>query len=59
MANKKNIVLHDFKKYWVKDTAQGSLITLCYGKKDSVLEIDCRWKDLKRDASGRVHNDKT
>ena len=56
--NKKNIVLNDFKKFWIKDTAQGSLITLCYGKNDQVMEIDCRWRDRNRDASGRVHNAK-
>ena len=56
--NRKIIVLNDFKKYWVEDTAQGSLIKLCYGKKDNVLEIDCRWSDRNRDASGRVHNGK-
>lgn len=56
--NRKIIVLNNFKKYWVEDTAQGSLIKLCYGKKDNVLEIDCRWRDRNRDASGRVHNAK-
>ena len=56
--NRKIIVLNDFKKYWVKDTAQGSVITLCYGKNDQVMEIDCRWKGRNRDASGRVHNGK-
>lgn len=56
--NKKIIVLHDFKKFWIKDTAQGSVITLCYGAKNNVMEIDCRWKDRKRDARGRVINAK-
>jgi len=55
---RKTIVLNDFKKFWIKDTSQGSVITLCYGKNDNVMEIDCRWKDRKRDASGRVHNGK-
>ena len=58
MAKSKIIVLNDFKKYWVEDTAQGSLIKLCYGKNDSVLEIDCRWRDRKREAGGRVVSEK-
>ena len=55
---KKTIVLNNFKKFWIKDTAQGSLITLCYGKNDQVMEIDCRWSDRKREAGGRVVNAK-
>jgi len=58
VENKKIIVLHDFKKFWIRDTAQGSVITLCYGLKDQVMEIDCRWKNRKRDAGGRVINAK-
>ena len=32
------------------------LITLCYGKDDRKLEVDCRWRDRKRAAGGRVVN---
>jgi len=52
------IILNDYKKYWIEDTAQGSLIKICYGKNDQVLEIDCRWSDRKRGAGGRVVNAK-
>ena len=55
---RKTIVLNDFKKFWIRDTAQGSIITLCYGPKDQVMEIDCRWSDRKREAGGRVVNKK-
>lgn len=51
------IYLLDYKKYWVEDTAQGHLIKICYGKNDNVLEIDCRWKNRKRDKQHRVVND--
>jgi hypothetical protein len=58
MSIGKTIVLEDYKKYWVNDTAQGHLIKICYGKNDQVLEIDCRWKDRKRTTGNRVINDK-
>ena len=40
MSTGKTIVLEDYKKYWISDTAQGHLIKICYGKNDQVLEID-------------------
>ena len=52
------IVLNNYKKYWVTDTAQGHLIKICHGNNDEVLEIDCRWDKRKRDKGGRVINDK-
>jgi len=57
-ASNKNetIVLNGYKKYWVSDTAQGHLIKICYGDHDKVLEIDCRWKDRKRDKTNRVND---
>ena len=58
MSTGKTIVLEDYKKYWISDTAQGHLIKICYGKNDQVLEIDCRWKDRKRIIGNRVINDK-
>ena len=58
MSTRKTIVLEDYKKYWVNDTAQGHLIKICYGKNDQVLEIDCRWKDRKRTTGNRVINNK-
>jgi len=57
MFNGKTIVLEDYKKYWVSDTAQGHLIKICYGKNDQVLEIDLRWNSRKRDKQNRVVND--
>ena len=58
MSTGKTIVLEDYKKYWINDTAQGHLIKICYGEHDKVLEIDCRWKDRKRTEGNRVINDK-
>lgn len=58
MLRSKKIILSDFKKFWITDTTQGSLITLCYGKDDRKLEVDCRWRDRKRAAGGRVVNKK-
>jgi len=54
MVKNKDIVVHDYKKYWISDTAQGSLIKICYGKNDKVMTIDLRWGDRKRVAGGRV-----
>jgi len=58
VAKIKTIVLNNYKKYWVRDTAQGHLIKICHGKKDDVLEIDCRWKDRERTDGNRVINKK-
>jgi len=55
MTKTKNIVINNYKKYWVSDTAQGHLIKICYGDKDKVMEIDLRWKDRKRDKDNRVN----
>ena len=54
MAKTKTIVVNDYKKYWISDTAQGSVIKICHGNSDSILEIDMRWRDRKREAGGRV-----
>jgi hypothetical protein len=56
MTKTKHIVINNYKKYWVSDTAQGHLIKICYGDKDKVMEIDLRWKDRKRDSDSRVNN---
>jgi len=55
---KKNMVINNYKKYWVTDTEQGHLITICHGHKDKVLEIDLRWDSRKRDNNNRVINEK-
>ena len=55
MSKEKQIVINNYKKYWVTDTAQGHLIKICYGDKDQVMEIDLRWKDRKRDSDNRVN----
>jgi len=55
MSKTKHIVINNYKKYWVSDTAQGHLIKICYGDKDKVMEIDLRWKDRKRDKDNRVN----
>jgi len=52
----KTIVINDYKKYWISDTAQGSLIKICHGKDDQVLTIDLRWKDRRRTHGNRVIN---
>jgi hypothetical protein len=52
----KTIVINDYKKYWISDTAQGSLIKICHGKDDQVLTIDLRWKDRRRTNGNRVIN---
>jgi hypothetical protein len=44
MGKVKHIVINNYKKYWVSDTAQGHLIKICHGDKDQVTEIDLRWK---------------
>jgi hypothetical protein len=51
----KTIVIDQYKKYWVSDTAQGHLIKICHGKDgEQVTEIDLRWPDRKRDKQNRV-----
>lgn len=54
MSNAKTIVINNYKKYWISDTAQGHLIKICHGHNDKVLEIDLRWKDRKRTNGNRV-----
>jgi hypothetical protein len=56
MGKVKHIVIHNYKKYWVSDTAQGHLIKICHGKNDQVTEIDLRWKNRKRDTTNRVND---
>jgi hypothetical protein len=56
MGKVKHIVINNYKKYWVSDTAQGHLIKICHGDNDYVTEIDLRWKDRKRDSDSRVNN---
>ena len=53
----KSIVINNYKKYWISDTAQGHLIKICHGNNDQVLEIDLRWSSRKRDKQNRVVND--
>ena len=54
---KNNIVINNYKKYWITDTEQGHLITICHGHKDNVIEIDLRWDGRKRDHNNRVINE--
>ena len=56
MSNGKTIVINNYKKYWISDTAQGHLIKICHGNNDKVLELDLRWNNRKRDNSKRVIN---
>jgi hypothetical protein len=58
MPKIKHIVINDYKKYWITDTAQGHLIKICHGDKDQVTEIDLRWSNRKRDRSNRVINER-
>ena len=57
MSRNKSIVINNYKKYWISDTAQGHLIKICHGNNDQVLEIDLRWSSRKRDKQNRVIND--
>jgi hypothetical protein len=57
MPKIKHIVINDYKKYWVSDTAQGHLIKICHGNNDQVIELDLRWSSRKRDKQNRVVND--
>ena len=50
----KTIVINNYKKYWVSDTAQGHLIKICHGDNDKVTTIDLRWDGRKRDKQNRV-----
>jgi len=54
MSQNKTIVINNYKKFWVSDTAQGHLIKICHGANDKVLEIDLRWEDRVRDKNNRV-----
>ena len=58
MPARKTIIINNYKKYWITDTAQGHLIKICHGDKDQVTEIDLRWDNRKRDNSNRVINGK-
>jgi len=57
MSQNKSIVINNYKKYWISDTAQGHLIKICHGNNDQVFEIDLRWSSRKRDKQNRVVND--
>ena len=57
MSRNKSIVINNYKKYWISDTAQGHLIKICHGNTDQVLDIDLRWSSRKRDKQNRVVND--
>jgi len=57
MTNK-TIIINDYKKYWITDSAQGSIIKICHDNDDSVLTLDLHWKDRKRENNGRVTNKK-
>jgi hypothetical protein len=57
MPKIKHIVINDYKKYWVSNTAQGHLIKICHGNNDQVIELDLRWSSRKRDKQNRVVND--
>ena len=58
MPKEKQIVINNYKKYWVTDTAQGHLIKICHGDNDQVTVIDLRWNGRKRDENNRVINEK-
>ena len=56
MSDAKTIVINNYKKYWISDTAQGHLIKICHGDNDQVTEIDLRWNDRERTIGNRVTN---
>ena len=58
MPKEKQIVINNYKKYWITDTAQGHLIKICHGNNDQVTVIDLRWNGRKRDENNRVINEK-
>jgi hypothetical protein len=51
--SRKNIVINNYKKYWVDSTKQGHLIKICYGENDQVMELDLRWNNRERTKDGR------
>ena len=57
MSKEKQIVINNYKKYWISDTAQGHLIKICHGHNDQVTVIDLRWNNRKRDENNRVINE--
>jgi hypothetical protein len=57
VSKEKQIVINNYKKYWVTDTAQGHLIKICHGNNDQVTTIDLRWNNRKRDENNRVINE--
>ena len=57
MPKEKQIVINNYKKYWITDTAQGHLIKICHGHNDQVTVIDLRWNGRKRDENNRVINE--
>jgi len=54
--SRKNIVINNYKKYWIEDTKQGHLIKICHGENDQVTELDLRWNNRSRDNTNRVNN---
>jgi len=55
----KTIVIDNYQKYWINDTAQGHLIKICHGTNgEQVTELDLRWPNRKRDSTNRVMNEK-
>ena len=58
MSTRKTIVIKDYKNYWIDSSKIGHIIKICYGKKDQVLEIDCRWNDRERTRDGRPQKTK-
>jgi len=56
MSDAKTIIINNYKKYWISDTAQGHLIKICHGDNDQVTEIDLRWNDRERTIGNRVTN---
>jgi len=58
VPKEKQIVINNYKKYWISDTAQGHLIKICHGDNDQVTVIDLRWNGRKRDENNRVINEK-
>jgi len=52
----KTIVINNYKKYWITDTKNGHLITICHGLEDKVLKLKLNWKNRHRSYAGRVSN---
>ena len=58
-TKKETIVIDNYQKYWINDTAQGHLIKICHGTNgEQVTELDLRWPNRKRDSTNRVMNEK-